>query len=550
MDTARPKKKGNSGEDDDNDYYPQGATSRIYSFTEAEQQQQLQGKNKKIGSPASSSEGPSSQATTVSEYESKQGKRSKRAEGDNVRASSLRHGDGNVAKKAGAKTTGEEDEEDAIKEQHVDDSKDPDGPEGPLLRRKGLEEIKEALKCIPSQERKSYIKAIQRVPSLVATESNPTFFLRCEKFNASAAAQRLIKYWDFRCEIFGDRAFLPMVQTGTGALSRDDMVVLKTGSVVILSNHESGQVVIYLDRSKLLDFSKHSLESRMRCMFYVLSVVSETVKAQTDGFLMLGVVVTPRCSDPMEVELARKSTALLKEVMPVRMGTNHLLVCPSKSREDDLLQTLIATTVSVVQENFVFHFDGDSSIILSDMLRYGFIEGNLPPIFGGTWKFTEFAEWQRERRRYERERLASQSSESNAITDSMKRPPLKMPPTSLHGAELKERKRKLNAIDSRHKRERRQAEFEDLEDERRELERERVALNQEAERLEGLIASAQQLVAIFESKARNEATGHASAAANEVDPMTVDVNRLVRDTLQRYTESTSPSHLTKLKDPP
>jgi hypothetical protein len=265
---------------------------------------------------------------------------------------------------------------------------------------------------------------------------------------------------------------------------------------------------------------------------------------------MLGVVVTPRCSDPMEVELARKSTALLKEVMPVRMGTNHLLVCPSKSREDDLLQTLIATTVSVVQENFVFHFDGDSSIILSDMLRYGFIEGNLPPIFGGTWKFTEFAEWQRERRRYERERLASQSSESNAITDSMKRPPLKMPPTSLHGAELKERKRKLNAIDSRHKRERRQAEFEDLEDERRELERERVALNQEAERLEGLIASAQQLVAIFESKARNEATGHASAAANEVDPMTVDVNRLVRDTLQRYTESTSPSHLTKLKDPP
>jgi hypothetical protein len=553
MDTARPKKRGNSSEDDDNNY-PQGATSRIYSFMRAKQQQQLPGKNKQKGSPVSGSESPSFQTETVSGYEHKQGKRSN---GDNVRASSLGHGDGNLAKKAAAKTTGEE-EEDAIKEQHVDISEDPDGPEGPLLRQKGLEDIKEALECITSQERKSYIKAIEQVPSLVATESNPIFFLRCEKFNASAAARRLIKYWNIRCEIFGDRAFLPMVQTGTGALSRDDMVVLKTGSVVILPNHESGHVVTYLDRSKLLDFSKRSLESRMRCMFYVLSVVSEIVKAQTDGFLMLGVVVTPRCSDPMEVEVARKCTALLKEVMPARMGTNHLLVCPSKSREGNLLQTLIATTVSVVQENFVFHFDGDSSIILSDMLRHGFIEGDLPPIFGGTWKFTEFAEWQKQRRRYERERVTSQSSESNDITDFTKSPQLKMPPTSLHEAEKKERKRKLNAIHSRHKRERRQAEFEDLEDERRGVERERVALNQEAERLEGLIASAQQQVAIFESKARNESAGrpfaatasYASAAANGVDPITVDVNRLVRDTLQRYTESTLPSHLTKLKDTP
>jgi hypothetical protein len=88
-------------------------------------------------------------------------------------------------------------------------------PEGPLLRRKGLDEIKEALQCIPIRERKSYM--IERVPTLVATESNPIVFLRCEKFNATAAAQRLIKYWDARV-IFGDRAFLPMVQTERGTL--------------------------------------------------------------------------------------------------------------------------------------------------------------------------------------------------------------------------------------------------------------------------------------------------------------------------------------------
>jgi hypothetical protein len=492
MDTSRPTKRANAGEDDG---YPQEATSRIYALMGAEQHQKLQGKKKQKGNPASSSGGATSQGTTLSGYEHKQGKRSK---GDNDRASGLRHGDGNVAQKAGAKTTGEE-EGDASKEQSVDDTEDPDGPQGPSLRRKGHEEIKQALEGFPSQERKSYTEAIERVPSLVATESNPIVFLRCEKFNATAAAQRLIKYWDVRCEIFGDRAFLPMVQTGTGALSRDDVVVLKTGSVAILPNHESGRVVMYLDRTKLLDQSKSSLEARLRCMFYVLSVVSESAKAQTDNFIMLGVVATPRCSDPMKIEMARKCTALLKEVMPARMGTNHLLVSPAKSKEGDLLQPLIANTVSVVQESFVFHFDGESSIILSDMQRHGFMEGELPPTFGGTWKFTEFAEWQKERRRSERERFPSESHE---ISDSTKLSPSKMPPTIMQGAEKKERKRKLNAIHSRHKRERRQTEFEDLEDERRRVEKERVALNQETERLETLIASAQQQVAIYESKVR------------------------------------------------
>jgi chromosome segregation ATPase len=117
----------------------------------------------------------------------------------------------------------------------------------------------------------------------------------------------------------------------------------------------------------------------------------------------------------------------------------------------------------------------------------------------------------------------------------------------MHGAERKERKRKLNAIYSRHKRERRQAEFGNLEDQCQALEKERALLNQEAEHLEGLITSAQQQVAIYESKANkaSRATGPplhataspASAAANRVDPMTADVNCLVRDALQRCTET-------------
>jgi hypothetical protein len=86
--------------------------------------------------------------------------------------------------------------------------------------------------------------------------------------------------------------------------------------------------------------------------------------------------------------------AAAQDIMPARMGTNHLLVCPSKLKQGDLLRTLIANTVSVVQENFVFHFHGDSSILLRDMHRHGFMERSLPPIFD-TLTFREVAECQK-----------------------------------------------------------------------------------------------------------------------------------------------------------
>ena len=101
MDTIRPTKNGDSD-------YSQDATSQVYPSMGAQQHNQLQGTDKSKGSPASSSGGPSSEATNVSGYE---GKQKQPLKGDNVRASGQGHGDNNVAKKAGAKTTGEEDEE-------------------------------------------------------------------------------------------------------------------------------------------------------------------------------------------------------------------------------------------------------------------------------------------------------------------------------------------------------------------------------------------------------------------------------------------------------
>jgi hypothetical protein len=88
----------------------------------------------------------------------------------------------------------------------------------------------------------------------------------------------------------------------------------------------------------------------------------------------------------------QKGTTVLKEVMPARMESNHLLVCPAKAKEA-IFTTTYCKHGQRRAGKFCFHFDGDSIIILSDMLRHGFkkrtchqslaVHGNLPHLPNG-----------------------------------------------------------------------------------------------------------------------------------------------------------------------
>jgi hypothetical protein len=65
------------------------------------------------------------------------------------------------------------------------------------------------------------------------------------------AARRLVRYWEMRQQIFGDMAFLPMVQTGHGALTAEDVEHLRRGPCMVLPKDANGSTVVYLFRSRL-----------------------------------------------------------------------------------------------------------------------------------------------------------------------------------------------------------------------------------------------------------------------------------------------------------
>jgi hypothetical protein len=170
-------------------------------------------------------------------------------------------------------------------------------PETEAMRKTIREAVRESLELIPHDDKADYLEAIEKAPFLVETESDVLKFARAENYDPWAAARRLIAYWKVRKHHFGERAFLPMTQTGNGALTHEDIVVLKSGPVVILPSDDKGRHVHYSDRSRLIDKSPETLQARCRCLFYLLTIISESEITQKEGCVGMGLVLTPRMTD-------------------------------------------------------------------------------------------------------------------------------------------------------------------------------------------------------------------------------------------------------------
>jgi hypothetical protein len=119
--------------------------------------------------------------------------------------------------------------------------------ETPEMRQRGLAQFEEALQGV--SDKREYLRAVELAPELVRTESDPLRFLRCDNYDAWAAALRLTMYWKMRCKLFGDRAFLPMTQTGEGALTNQDVERLREGAMRLVDPDKMGRAVIYIRRA-------------------------------------------------------------------------------------------------------------------------------------------------------------------------------------------------------------------------------------------------------------------------------------------------------------
>jgi hypothetical protein len=383
---------------------------------------------------------------------------------------------------------------------------DSNGNAYPSLAIQAFFELEQALELIPDEEKAAYTEAMHRVPDLVDSESDPFRFLWYEKYNISAAARRLVLYWEFRKELFGERAFLPMTQLENGALSEDDVAVLQTGYLALLPDDTDGCAVVCYDGSRL-DPNVEDLDGmkRRRCLFYTLSVVSEKRRACVDGFVCIEIAseLSFGQSNGRFFELAEK-------VLPVHLKALHLVNSPPTTVvEKTFFGTIVPATVKLLgataHRRAHVHTGKSKEEILEKLNDCGFFSEGLPECVGGMWTDDNFSNWQTERRRFEEDihLIANVYEQYSKEPTSLDPIPMKPAPAE-EGKEIEPQKRNMNIIYSRRKRVKQSLNLQALHDESTRLTLINAKLKRDNGFLEDLLANVEASIA------RNEHMGPAT----------------------------------------
>jgi hypothetical protein len=284
----------------------------------------------------------------------------------------------------------------------LDDANEDEGlfgfVESEAMKAQATQQLEDAIKLIPRDAKAAYLKALERAPTLVATESDPMRFLHFEKFNAWAAARRLVTYWSSRVAIFGEeKAFLPLDLTGKGALDEEDQAFLNSGCVVTLPNDSKNRSVICIDRSNKI----HGADDMcIRPLFFLLSAASENEMSQKDGCIVLVVLNSPT-GVTFHAGNVSQATELVRKALPLRLKKSHLLCCPPKPGASKFTETFIPMALQKLGNFFSrvagVHVANTEAGLLEKLLPYGLAREGLPSSLGGTFAFDKYVVWLEQR---------------------------------------------------------------------------------------------------------------------------------------------------------
>lgn len=227
--------------------------------------------------------------------------------------------------------------------------------------------------------------ALRDHSTLVAFESKAKSFLKATSGDLQKAVEKMVRYWDHRKDLFGDKAFLPLTMTGMGALTASDEEVFKSGFFVNLPEDGKGRPVVCYDRSLLeRDFSgdlTRLFASAARCIQYVLSIASVTQKATETGVILLFVYQRDFEALPFD----RAFCSLLYELIdchPFKCTTRQVFMTP-KTGVATLAQKSTMEEVNAMDKKTEVLCGTSKHQICGMMLERGFQLDGIPSCLGG-----------------------------------------------------------------------------------------------------------------------------------------------------------------------
>ncbi len=339
-----------------------------------------------------------------------------------------------------------------------------------------LQSLEHAMRHLPMLETKAFKDALQSAkPQIWEEECNPDLFLRVEKCDIRKAAERMAKYWQLRSQTFGSKQYDLLTQTGEDALGRKELKALATGFLTLLPTDTNGQSVLFVDSSRLS--GKLDTSDRNRCLFYMMSLLTENEKSQTDGTILLHRVHPP---DFALIDLVFLET--LVEALPLTLSRIHLV------SYDNIPVDSLLSRVRCCSEVYI-HSGTGKEALCSELELFGMEKAGLPKVVNGGWGYEKFVQWQELRTRIEWKIPAGLSGRDS--TDMASFPAMK-PYTIVE--EAKERQRRLNLIRFRRRQNRDRVDIAMLEENCIELEKEQTKLLEENQDLETRYAKASAIV--------------------------------------------------------
>ncbi|KAL7579485.1 hypothetical protein ACA910_007865 [Epithemia clementina (nom. ined.)] len=368
----------------------------------------------------------------------------------------------------------------------------------PQLRTRVRGHVESIIHAMPRDQTKAYLEARTRAPDITQTESDSLQFVRFCNYDAEAGARRLCYYWTQRRRLFGEiRSFLPLVLTGTGALSSDDLVNLDAGFPSLLPETSTGEKCIFFDRRK--GIPGVSIESQLRCLFYMFQLLAQDDRTQIDGALCFIVILTPRHQD-LDVSWIDQACSLMGQAFPVKLKV-HLLNIPQQNKASlaDMLNDGARLKLHSFGLESQVHVQREPYQIRRELMALGLSPAGIPLGFGGSWKFDDFFKWCQTRKEWEREHYKYRllkSPPNNPCSQGIKRELEEDSDVDLPTPAAKAAKRKLaDRLHSRRKRERKQKNENALKEQFAHLVLENQRLLAENARLEQLLEEASVVVA-------------------------------------------------------
>ena len=362
------------------------------------------------------------------------------------------------------------------------------------------------MKSLDTEMRQEYDEAIEVAPEVVKRETPFIDFLRMENFDPNLAARRLVFYWKYRKQAFQDRWLFPMNQTGSGALSTEDILLLRTGVLVVLSR-PAGPIVL-CDRSRT-DVPLGIAATRLA--FYLASSCPGDVTTQNEGIVVLHIVTSasrpPIEIDPSPWKMILEGLPLKLErmivVQSVEVGKKHLLDYLAY-QEARVLQYCSGLPTEQVVGN-------STESTLELLAALGVTSEYVPTCLGGLYDYSVFQQWVRTRMSIEDATIANltQRTQRN-ILPAVPVAFLTLPPTSAaaKGEDAEEHKeegemssrgeeyhRKRNAMYVRRFYQKQNLVLTTLQEQVYSLQGRNEALRRENERLESMLRDVESIVA-------------------------------------------------------